>query len=64
MKMPKSHTGKIKHKDMTSLLRSVGTKDPHAHPTHQAANVKHGMPLGLAPKDEAGGPVADEGDAC
>ncbi len=64
------HTGKIVHKDMTSILHGQGGKDSGAHSSHHAANKEHGMEHGFHNDgDESGeqgqaGIPNTEGNCC
>ncbi len=49
-KVPKMKTGKIRHKDMSSLVNGQGKRDPHASPAFHAANAKHGMTNDMSPQ--------------
>jgi hypothetical protein len=48
----KSHTGKIRHGDMGSLMDGHGSPDPLASKEYKAHNAEHGMPHGLSPQGE------------
>jgi hypothetical protein len=54
------HTGKIKHDDMSSLIRGVGGKDKLAHESHHKANKEHGMPEGMGVSESHGGSYKQE----
>lgn len=56
------HTGKIRHKDMTSLIDGHPGRDPHADPEHHRMNKEHGMPDGMHPQGEYGEGEEGEGE--
>ena len=50
-----THTGNIRHSDMTSLIDGHGKPDPHAHGSYREANDAYDMCDGMSPKgDESG----------